>query len=98
DAHCRKIFRQMLYSWLMTNCGVWKVRTSRWFGWILAAATVNVIKLFRLRIKRLKILIRNGPRRRNAFEVRYFAEILLAHSKKRCTVKFCIAADVIIGM
>jgi hypothetical protein len=67
-------------------------------GRVLASFSVDVIKLFRLRVIRLQIIVGYGPRRRYPTVVTNLAEIFFTESEQGCPVELGVTPDTIVSM
>src|SRR5262249_46715234 len=63
-----------------------------WFCRIFSANTMNVIQIFGFAVIRLQVVIRNGPRRRNAAVMAQLSKILFPQAHEGCAVELRIAA------
>src|SRR5215471_21152384 len=64
-ARCMQVVKELLDAWLMGNgrIGIWGTR--RRFGRVHSADAVHMIHLLGLRVKRLHVVVADGPRWRN---------------------------------
>src|SRR5215471_6930789 len=84
--------RFMRYGWI----GIWR---TRWrLGRVCAAFAVNLIHLLGLRVKRLHVVVADGPGRRNPVVFAQLPEILLAQTVQGSTVHFGGATDKVMDL
>src|SRR5215471_13166987 len=84
--------RFMRYGWI----GIW--RTRRGLGRVCAAFAVNLIHLLGLRVKRLHVVVADGPGRRNPVVFAQLPEILLAQTVQGSAVHFGGATDKVMDL
>ena len=75
-----------------------KEGTSRRLCRILASFSVDVIKLFRLRIIRFKVIVGNGPGWRYPSVVTNLAKIFFTQPEQCCPIELGVASYTIVGM
>ena len=71
-------------------------RARRRLGRILVVAAVDLVELLRLRVVRLEVLVRDGPRGRDAVVVLELPEVLPPESIEGGAVELGLAADVVV--
>src|SRR5712691_7323094 len=65
---------------------------------IFTSLPVDVIEPFRFQVVRFELIVRDGPGRRDSAEMANLSEIFFAEAEECGTVKFGIAADVVVGV
>src|SRR5713101_4308049 len=82
----------------MADSGPGIGRVSRRFSRIFSAVSVHLIEILSLRVIRLKIVIGDRPRRRDAAAVAQLSEILFAQTEKSSTIELGITTHAIISV
>jgi hypothetical protein len=97
-ARAGQIVRELLDARLVRDRRVRVVVACMRLGRILAARSVNLVELLRLRVVRLELLVGDRPRGRDAVVVLELAEVLLAKAVERGAVQLGRAADEVVHL